>query len=137
MTQCEAGPRLAGRGLLQAPQTEVSESGDLPPEDSDAWLAEGGKDLEQQLAQRQAELDAAKSKSSAGRRGGSGGTAPGDDFDAHVMAKRMQVGWSDETRQPFTSWRRARNKPAYHHAVKSLHQMQAESLDHRCVIRST
>ena len=65
-------------------------SAELQPEDSDVWLAEGGKDLDQQLAQRQAELNAAKAKSSSGRRGGSA-AAPGDDFDAHVMAKRMQV----------------------------------------------
>ena len=67
---------------------------ELPPEDSDAWLAEGAKDLDQQLAQRQAELDAAKAKSGGGGGGrqGGGAAAPGDDFDAHVMAKRMQVG---------------------------------------------
>ena len=72
--------------MLQAPLAKGAASEELPPEDSDAWLAEGAKDLDQQLAQRQAELDAAKAKS------GGGASAPGNDFDAHVMAKRMQVG---------------------------------------------
>ena len=76
--------------LLQASRPEDAASQQLPPEDSDAWLAEGGKDLEEQLAQRQAELDAAKAKSGGKCREGEA-AAPGDQFDAHVMAKRMQV----------------------------------------------
>ncbi len=78
--------------MRQAPLAEGAASAELPPEDSDAWLAEGAKDLDQQLAQRQAELDAAKAKSGGGGGHGGGAAEPGGDFDAHVMAKRMQVG---------------------------------------------
>ena len=58
-------------------------------QDDSAWLAEGGAELDAQLAARQAELDSAQQRS--GARRPSEGPADEGDFDADVMAKQMGV----------------------------------------------